>query len=127
MKLLPAQTSETSLSSIGEEARALLMRHDYSGLANRFGYALAFDRPPSAALEADFLSAAASPITLGAGAYLPDVVTVKYFSPNDTGLFALVECPVPVADGVAVLLELIVTGKSEEKHITVEDISGVTA
>lgn len=127
MKLLPTQTDETSLSAIGEEARALLMRHDYSGLANQFGYALAYDRPPSAALEADFLSAAALPITVGPSAYLPEAVRVKYFSPNDTGLFALVECPVPVAEGAAVLLELIVTGKSEEKHITVEDISDVTA
>jgi len=125
MKLLPAQTSETSLSAIGEEARALLMSHDYSGLANRFGYALAYDRLPSAAIKADFMSAVASPITVASGAYLPGAVTVKYFSPNDTGLFALVECPVPVADGAAVLLELIVTGKGEETHITVEDISGV--
>jgi len=51
----------------------------------------------------------------------------KYFAPNDTGLFAAVECTVPVADGAAVLLELIVAGKGEEKHITVEDISGVAA
>jgi hypothetical protein len=32
-----------------------------------------------------------------------------------------------VADGAAVLFELIVTGKGEEKHITVEHISGVAA
>jgi len=127
MKLLPSQTEERSLSAIGEEARTLLMRHDYSSLANQFGYALAYDRSPSAAIEADFLSAASSPITAASGAYLPAAVTVKYFSPNDTGLFALVECPVPVADGAAVLLELIVTGKGDEKHITVEDISGVAA
>jgi hypothetical protein len=127
MKLLPTQTGETTLSALGEEARALLMRHDYSGLANRFGYALAYDRLLSAALEADFLNAVASPITVASGAYLPGAVTVKYFAPNDTDLFALVECPVPVADGAAVLLELIVTGRGEEKHITVEDISGVTA
>ncbi len=125
MKLLPTQTSEASLFSIAKEARALLMRHDYAGLANRFGYVLAYDRLPSAALEADFLSAVASPIAVDSGAYLPSAVTITYFSPNDTGLFALVECPVPVADGAAVLLELIITVKGEEKHIAVEDISGV--
>ena len=101
------------------------MRHDYAGLASRFGYALAYDRPPTAAIEADFMSAVASPITVASDAYLPAAIAVKYFSPNTTGLFAVVECPVPVADKAAVLLELIVTGKGEEKHITVEDISGV--
>ena len=125
MKLLPSQTDEVSLSAFGEEARALLMRHDYAGLANRFGYALAYDRAPSAAIEVDFLRAAASPHKVASGAHLP--IVIKYFAPNDTGLFAVVECTVPIADGAAVLLELIVAGKGAEKHITVEDISGVAA
>lgn len=124
MKLLPTQTDEKSLSALGEEARALLLRRDFAGLANRFGYALAYDRAPAAAIEADFLSAVASPLTASSSA---QPIGVKYFAPNDTGLFAVVECPVPVADGAAVLLELIVAGKGEEKHITVEDISGATA
>lgn len=126
MKLLPTQTDETALSAFGEEARALLMRHDYAALASRFGYALTYDRSPAAAIEADFLSAVASSISVASGSYLPSAIVVRYFSPNTTGLFAVVECPVPVADKAAVLLELIVTGKGEEKHITVEDISGVT-
>jgi hypothetical protein len=41
-------------------------------------------------------------------------------------LFAVVECSVTVAPGAAVLLELAVTGRGEEKGITLEDISGVT-
>ena len=125
MKLLPSQTDEISLTALGEEARALLVRRDYAALASCFGYALAYDRPTAAAIEADFMNAASSPITGGSGAYSPPVVTVKYFSPNTTGLFAMVECLVPVADKAAVLLELIVGGDGEEKNITVEDISGV--
>lgn len=39
MKLLPSQTDEVSLSVLGNEACAKLMRNDYSGLATRFGYA----------------------------------------------------------------------------------------
>lgn len=101
----------------------MLMRHDYLGLANRFGYALAYGREPAAAIKTDFLGAAASPISIVSEA--PPSIVVKYFEPNSTGLFAVVECTVPVADGAAVLLELIVTGTGEEKHITVEDISGV--
>jgi len=125
MKLSPTQTNERSLSAIGEEACGMLMRRDYSGLANRFGYALAHDRAPAAAIETDFLRAVASPHHVRSDAS-PSIV-VKYFAPNDTGLFAVVECTVPVAPGAAVLLELIVAEKGEEKHITVEDISGVAA
>jgi hypothetical protein len=123
MKLPSAQTDERSLSAFGEEARAMLIRHDYSGLANRFGYALAFDRAPAAAIETDFLSAVASPHNVRSDTYPPTVV--KYFGPNDTGLFAVVECSIQVAEGATVLLELVVSGKGEEKHITLEDISGV--
>lgn len=103
----------------------MLMQRDYSGLANRFGYALAHDRAPAAAIEADFLNAVASPRSLASDA-LPSAV-VKYFAPNEARLFAVVECLVPVADGAAVLLELVVSGNEEERHITVEDVSGVAA
>ena len=61
MKLLPAQTDEKSLAAFGKEASTMLMRRDYSGLANRFGYALAYERDPALAIEADFLRAAGSP------------------------------------------------------------------
>jgi hypothetical protein len=92
-------------------------------LANKFGYALAYGREPAAAIEIDFLGAAASPHLVASDA--PTPIVVGYFRPNSTGLFALVECTVPVAEGSAVLLELIVTERGEEKYITVEDISGV--
>jgi len=101
----------------------MLVRRDYSGLVNRFGYARAFDRDPAAAIEDDYFSAAASPLEVEPNEDFR--VTVKYFKPNSTGLFAVVECIVPVAERAAVLLELIVTGKGDEKHIAMEDISGV--
>lgn len=122
MKILPSQTDEVSLSAFGVEARALLMGRNYSGLADRFGYALAYGRKLSKAIEADFLSAVASPYKVEAGIHKP--ITVKYFKPNDTGLFAVVECTVPVADGAAVIMDLIVAGKGEEKYITLEDVYG---
>lgn len=103
----------------------MLMMHNYSGLANRFGYALAYGREHAAAIEADFLKATASPYN--ATHRGPPSIAVKYFRPNSAGLFAVVECTVPVAGGAAVLLELIVSGKEEEKHVTMEDISGVVA
>lgn len=99
------------------------MQHDYIGLANQFGYALANSREPVAALEADYLRAVASPYITGSEQE-PSIM-VKYFSPNSTGLFAVVECDVPVHEGAVVLLELIVAGKGDVKGITVEGISGV--
>ncbi len=80
---------------------------------------------PSAAIEAGFLRAVASSDKVASSAHRP--IAVKFFAPIDTGLFAVVECTVPIAGGSEVLLELIVGGKGEEKYITLEDISDVSA
>lgn len=125
MKLLAKQTDESTLASFGKEAAAMLMQRDYASLASRFGYALSYGRELAAAIEEDYERAAATPFET-----TPDTlssVKVKYFTPNSSGLFAVVECVVPVAEKSAVLLELVVTGNTEEKHITVEDISSVAA
>lgn len=114
-----------TLASFGEEAAAMLMQKDYASLASHFGYALAYGRELAAAIKEDHERAMATPIETKPNT--PSSIKVKYFAPNDSGLFALVACVVPVADKSAVLLELVVTGGEEEKHITVEDISGVTA
>lgn len=125
LKLLSTQTDETTLLLLGEEARTLLSNRDFTGLATRFGYALAYERAPSIALEADFLSATTSPLPAISTNNTP--VSVKYFAPNENGLFAVIECLVSVTQDSSVLLELIVAGMGEEKHITVEDISGIAA
>ena len=123
MKLDFSQTDETSLAALGHEASFMLARRDFSGLAKQFGYALKFDRPTAAALEEDFLSAAASPHEISGEA--PEIV-VKYFSPNNTCLFALVECYVRVLETASVLMELIVTGERGEMDVTIEHISGAS-
>lgn len=124
MKISAKQTDECSLSEFGEEASAMLARNDYSGLASRFGYAVAYDREPATAIEADYLAAAASPHEMAPDEHFS--VAVRYFEQNSIGLFAVVECIVPVAEEAAVHMDLIVTGWGEEKHITVEGITGVT-
>lgn len=121
MKLLPSQTDVASLSAFGEEARALLMERNYSGLADRFGYALAYGRTPSEAIEADFLRAAASPYKTVPG---DQPISIKYFGPNKiggTGLFAVVECNVPVADGAVVFLDLVVRAGREKLDTAISD------
>ena len=101
----------------------MLMRQDYMGLAEQFGYALAFGREPAVAIETDFLRMVALQHDLVSGAN--SSIVVKYFATNDTGLFAVVECTIPVANRASILLELIVSGTGEEKYITLEDISRV--
>lgn len=96
----------------------MLRQHNYSGLADRFGYALAHGRAPAAAIEADFLNCAASS-RITTSPENPSIL-VKFFAPNDTGLVAVVECNVPVHEETAVLLELIVTVKGEERHTSSE-------
>jgi hypothetical protein len=122
MKLLSTQTDQAILSRFGEEAVALVIRQDFDALAIRFGYALAWNREPAIALKDDCERAASSPLKSK-----PDygvLVVVKYFKQNDTGPFALVECAIPLTDGGAVGMDLIVAGNGEEKSISVEDIYG---
>ena len=121
MKLHPTEIDEASLTNLGKEACAMLTNHDYSGLANRFGYALAYNRLPAAAIEEDFMLASSSPYRMEENK--TPSIRVKYFEPNDTGLYAVVECDAPISSKESVALELIVTGKAA-KYITLEGISG---
>lgn len=124
MKLSPNQTDEAALTRFGEEAIALVQNKEFSVLAEYFGYALAFGRNPSTAIEDDFaqcLSEASGP-----SSQFSRSIEVKYFKSNSIPLFALVECVIPISQGMAVLLELVVAGDGAEKHITLEQISYVT-
>jgi len=124
MKLLPEQTNETSLLRFGQEAVSLLEKRDFQSLADRFGYALACGRNPAAAIESDFQPC---PAEFHASSEPPTAVSssivVKYFKPNDTNLFAVVECTHIAAEGCPILTELIVTSSGEDKHIFLEQIS----
>jgi hypothetical protein len=123
MKLSPNQTDVESLAQLGREAAALLAEKNFIALGERFGYALAYERDIAKAIENDLNQCLAE--AEGPSSDTEKSVEVKYFKPNDTSLYALVECVTPVGTDAAVLVELIVTG-SDEKHITLEDISYVT-
>ena len=122
MKLSPNQTDEKTLARFGAEAVALVASRNFTALAERFGYALAYDRNVAQAIEEDFeqcLSEAEEPSSQNSPS-----IQVKYFKPNDIPLYALVECITPIGQGSTVLIELIVTGvDGQEKHITLEQIS----
>ena len=124
MQLLDSQTDSTSLSSFGVEAVRLLCAGEFSALADRFGYSLAFDREPAKAIEEDLANCltAAQCASLVPNEPLPSA-TVKFFKSNSTGLFAVVECPVPMRGGQELLVELIVTLTRDHKHVGLEQIS----
>jgi hypothetical protein len=124
MKLSSSQTDVASLTQFGREAVAMVERRDFSALAERFGYALSYDRNPALAIENDFaqcIAEAESP-----SSNTEQSIQVKYFQPNSIPLYALVECVTTVSQNATVLVELVVASEGNEKHITLEQISYVT-
>ena len=113
----------TSLSALGAEAVSLLCSEDMTSLAKRFGYALAYNREPAAAIREDLRSCLAAVRAASLTPAPKHTPTVKYLEPNDAGLFAVVECVALTDNGAKVLVELIVTDKQGDKHVTLEQIS----
>jgi len=84
---------------------------------------LSFDQDPASAIQRDLASSLTS---VGANGLAPpdaQAPRVGYFKPNDTGLYALIEGLAPTNNGKAVLVELVVIGNEEKKHLTLEQIS----
>ena len=53
------------------------------------------------------------------------VRAVRFFERNKSNVVAVIECLAPTENGAAVLVELVVSRKGVENHITLEDISGI--
>jgi len=122
MRLSPAQTDEKTLAKFGAEAVSLIKNRNFSELAERFGYALAYDRGVVQAIEEDFEQCLFE-AEVQSSQNSPSI-EVKYFKPNTVPLYAVVECITPINEEATVLIELVVTG-SDEKYITLEQISYV--
>lgn len=110
-----------SLSQLGAEAVALFATRDFQGLADRFGYALAYDRDPAQAIAADLESALLN--SQEPSEQETPSITVKYFKPNSTRLVALVECVMLFDDKVPILVELIVNSFDGGMNVYLEDVS----
>jgi hypothetical protein len=123
MKLSPAQLDVNTLTQLGGEAIALVRSRNFITLAERFGYALAYQRGLAHAIEEDLERCIANATKQSSQS--TKSIQVKYFQPNSISIYALVECFTPVSDNINVLIELIVTGDGEKKFITLEDISNV--
>ena len=110
-----------SLERLGHAALLLLTDRDFSALAHQFGYALVFGRDTQEALRLDFDSDSAS-TSHGDWPSEPSVI-VKYFGPSDSDLFAVIEWCAPAPDLGADFIQLIVTGRAAQKHITIEGLA----
>jgi len=110
-----------SLSQLGAEAVALFATRDFQDLADRFGYALAYDRDPAQAIAADLESALLN--RREPPEKQTPSITVKYFKPNSTKLVALVECVMLFDNKVPILVELIVNSFDGGMNIYLEDVS----
>lgn len=122
MKIADGQGAPEALAAFCYEAAQLLCSGDFSALAQRFGYALAFERDPATAIRDD-LSAILSELgasSLGPPLSLPCVSRLK---PNDTALVASVEQRIPTNNGRHVLLELVVSAHAADRHLVLEQIS----
>lgn len=122
MKLLDNQLDEPSLTKFGEEACRLFIARNFRGLADGFGYALAYDRGTAAAIEADFERCLSGHSSQDLKV---ESVTVKHFQPNDTGLLAVVQCVLTIGQEARVLVELIAAQNGECKNLYLEDINGI--
>ena len=121
MKLLDNQLDKPSLARFGEEACRLFVTRDFHGLADTFGYAMAYNRDIATAIETDFDHCTQHSQPGGT----VESITVKHFTPNDTGLLSVVEGVLLLDKGVRVLIELIVAKNGANKNLYLEDISAV--
>ena len=127
MKITYAQTFQAPLAEFGAELVRMIKERAYAEISDRFGYALAFDRPLVEAIESDI----AFCLTEEGRCAIIDTakdarISVKYFEqPNDANLFGLVECFLALNQDTGELLaELIVTtARHNEFHVCLEDVS----
>ena len=126
MEILDIQTDKASLLQFGAEAVGLLVSGDFDALANRFGYALAYGTDRPTAIRDD-LAHCLSELNSKALTVANDLqdASVTYYKPNDTGLFAAVECLVHTSNGAEVLVSLVVTTKEAKKYFSLEGLSTV--
>lgn len=123
MQIADNQFDEASLAALGVEALSLLTTGNVQVLAKRFGYAMARVRDLATAIQADLASALVSvgaTSLVHADGHPPNI---GYYTSNKTGLLALIEVRASTNNGKAILVELVVTGRGDEKFITLEDIS----
>jgi hypothetical protein len=126
VKISYDQTHQKPLTDFGVQLVQMIKDHAYDLIADRFGYAMALDRPQADAIASDIercLTEDGRSATLDVASDAR--ILVKYFQqPNDANLFGLVECFLQLDQSSGELLaELIVTAKDNNYYVSLEDVS----
>lgn len=126
MKITYDQTFQAPLSNLGSDLVSMIKDRDYAQIADQFGYAVAFGRPLKDAIASDIAGCLNTEdrcdvISLESAPR----IEVQYFKqPDSVGLFALVECFLPLdQDSGELVLELVITNKDQEYYVMLEGIS----
>ncbi|GGP25004.1 hypothetical protein [Silvimonas amylolytica] len=126
MRISVESLETQALKQLGQEAIQQLQAQDFAGLAQRFGYAVAFGRDLATAIREDL---ALAPVAVGLLDQDIDpvgTISVTFLTPNATGLVATIECI--ARDAVSVFtLELIITGTENAFDVTLEGVMRVCA
>src|SRR5690348_6277078 len=123
MELLDGQSDEGTLAALGAEVSELIKLGQYQDLADRFGYAVAFERRKAEAIEEDVkrsLLEAGEMATLSKSA--APGIRVLYYKLNATRLHAAVECTLPLENAAGELLVSLVVFATDRKRIVLEDV-----
>ena len=123
MRITDDQATPEALEAFGLRVAQLLCAGDFSTLAKQFGYALAYDRDPAVVIREELSSSLAELGATSLGPPLLALPSVSYFTPNDTGLLALVEQRIPTDNERYILLELVVSANGSDKHLVLEQVS----
>jgi hypothetical protein len=124
MRLHAECITESGLVELGKEAVRLLATGDLNSLASQFGYALAFGRDPCEAIQADLIQSLAEVNATSVGSTIPHPEpSVRFLQGATAGVVGVIECQVKTNTGSEILLELVLSVKGNEKHLTLEQIS----
>jgi len=125
MKISSNHINDTNLNSYGLDVAKLIKESNYKELSGKYGYALSFGKKESEIIRKDLEGALSSS---GRNSVLdnekPPIINIQYMKSNESKLIAIVECELPILRGAGnILVELVVAGKANDYHISMEQIS----
>lgn len=126
MKINFNQTYQVPLTDIGGELVRMIKDRDYHSIAERFAYALAYDRPILDAIVADidFCLVGEERSATICQASEANILVSYFKQENGSNLIGLVECFMPLNQDTGKLLAtLIITASDQEYHVCLEDIA----
>ncbi len=128
MELSESQTEEGKLVAICEEGVEMFCAGSIEEFVERFNYALSYDREPVEALHHDLevclRELGAKNVVARNHSAQPQVT---FYKENSENLFAVVGMRAFADNGRELLLEFVVSSAGVKKHLTLEDVSAISA